>query len=142
MNDNIVNYPIERKYYISGIRPIRFVSLANGDLYVLRFNWETGVFEPGLEYLAKCSMGDDEVDEFETKEEFIQYLEGLRARRIKGEGELFELYQQMSKIEDKAKTEERPLNKEESDFIYQTRFKTFEMFTEQFEMGQPWSDYL
>ena len=70
-------------YYVVGLRPVRFVPTPQGGLAVLKMNWETGAFEYGNEYLDKVTYGKDDVEAV-SEDEFIQHVESLRARRLKG----------------------------------------------------------
>ena len=74
------------QYYIVFTRPVKLVDTEDGGMNVLKFDWGTGGFVYGMNLLSEILFGHGEVDQV-TEDEFIQYVEKLRARRIKpGEG--------------------------------------------------------
>ena len=115
------------EYYIVGIRPVKFVPLPEGGLSIRKMNWQTGVFEYGIEYLARASSSSADVDHV-SEDDFIQQVESLRARRLKGEGPIFALYQMVNAMEDTAKAQGRRLTNDEEDLIAELRRQTYEMF--------------
>ena len=117
------------RYYTVGLRPVKFVRAANGGLAVLKMNWETGVFEYGMDYLARAMSSDSDVDRVD-EDDFIQHVESLRARRIYGEGPLSALYQAINSIEDVAKAQDRQLTAEEYDLRAELRRQTYAKFQE------------
>jgi hypothetical protein len=54
-----------------------------GGARLLKLNWETLAFEYGYEYLERIILGTSPDLESRSKEEFMQYVESLRARRYK-----------------------------------------------------------
>jgi hypothetical protein len=148
------------RFYIVGIRPIQLVP-TDDLLYTLKYDWDTGKFINGFEFRAKAMMSNSDVEEI-TEEEFIQYVEQKRGRDLlrtgeigseyrahvktireglKKEEDVFAIYEQMNEIENKAKAEGRKLTEEETTYLTETRKKTYEMFREKYEMGEPWSEY-
>jgi hypothetical protein len=115
------------EYYIVGLRPVKFVQFPDGGMTVLKMNWETGVFEYGMEYLARAMSSDSDVDHV-TEDEFIQHVESLRSRDLKGEGPIFALYQTINAIEDAAKAQGRTLIDEEYALRAELRRQTYAMF--------------
>jgi hypothetical protein len=115
------------QYYIVGLRPVKFVRAPNGELALLKMNWETGVFEYGMEYLARALSSDSDVDHVD-EDDFIQHVESLRSRDLRGDGPLFALYQTINAIEDIAKAQGRQLTDEESQLRNELRRQTYAMF--------------
>jgi len=115
------------EYYVVGARPVKFVPTADGGMTVLKMNWKSGVFEYGMEYLARASSSDPEVDHV-SEDEFIQHVESLRSRAVHGEGAIFALYQTMNAIEDAAKAQSRPLTAEARALLAELRRQTYSMF--------------
>lgn len=115
------------RYYIVGLRPVKFVDTPSGGMTVLKMNWDTGVFEYGMEYLARAMSSDSDVDRV-SEDEFIQHVESLRGRRLEGEGPIFALYQTINGIEDVAKAQERALTDTEDALIAELRRQTHAMF--------------
>ncbi len=66
------------EYYIVGRRPVKFVRTPKGRLKVLKMNWDTGVFEYGMEYFARALSSDFDVDHVD-EDEFIQHVESPAA---------------------------------------------------------------
>ena len=114
-------------YYIVGLRPVKLVPTADGGLAVVKMDWETGVFEYGMEYLARAMSSDPDVDHV-SEHEFIQHVEALRSRRLRGDGPIFALYQTINAIEDAAKSHGRRLTDEEAALVDELRRQTYAMF--------------
>jgi hypothetical protein len=119
------------EYYIVGDRPVKFVPLPEGGLSIRKMNWQTGIFEYGIEYLARASSSDSDVDHV-SEQEFIQHVEKIRARRLKGEGPIFALYQTMNAMVDTAKAQGRQLTGEERELVAELRRQTYEMFQNEY----------
>ncbi len=115
------------RFYIVGLRPIRFVPTPEGGLSVLKMNWTTGAFEPGMEYMDQALTGKSEVTRV-SEDEFIQRTEAWRARNLTGTGAVFALYSLMNAIEDEAKQQRRDLTAEERATVEQLRRETYELF--------------
>lgn len=115
------------EYYIVGRRPVKFVPTPDGGMEVLKMNWETGVFEYGMEYLSRALSSDGDVDHV-SEDEFIQHVESLRGRRLRGDGPIFALYQTINAIEDVAKADGRKLTIEERELRDELRRQTYAMF--------------
>jgi hypothetical protein len=114
-------------YYIVGLRPVKFIPTPDGGLAVVKMNWETGIFEYGMEYLARATSSDSDVDHV-SEDEFIQHVESLRSRRLRGDGPIFALYLTVNAIEDAAKAQGRRLNDEETALVAELRRRTYAMF--------------
>jgi hypothetical protein len=114
-------------YYIVGLRPVKFLPTPDGGLAVVKMNWETGIFEYGMEYLARATSSDSDVDHV-SEDEFIQHVESLRARRLRGDGPIFALYQTLNAVEDAAKAQGRRLDDEEAALVAELRRRTYAMF--------------
>ncbi len=70
-------------YAIVGIRPVKAVTTKEGGLIILAFNWETGKFDPAMEYLEVIFFGKDEVEQV-PEEVFEKYVAKLRRNSSKG----------------------------------------------------------
>jgi len=116
------------KYYIVGIRPIKYIYHPEMRLLTAKkYDWSTGCFVSGAEYLAEISFAD-EVEEVD-KEEFIRQVERLRAFHVKAEGELAVLYDEIRMIVSKQRAEERwKLPPEEHQHIMELTRRSYQLF--------------
>jgi hypothetical protein len=119
--------PDQPGFFTAGLRPIRFVPLPGGGLQVLKMNWTTGAFEPGVEFLGRVMFGTGDVETL-TEDRFIDYVEAWRARNLAGEGPVFALYSLVNAMEDEAKQQKRELTDEERAIIAELRRQTYQSF--------------
>jgi hypothetical protein len=71
------------RYFIVGARPVKFIATADGGLDVVAFDWQSGQFVRAMQYLARCTQGDvdiDEVDEAGFEAHVARETAGIRAR--------------------------------------------------------------
>lgn len=117
-------------YFIVGLRPVKFVRTETGDLIVLKLNFQTGEFEPGMEHYSRClhDMGGDVREVSEA--DFIQHVERVRGRYIREreEGAVFPLYDLANDMEETADKEQRQLTPWEDAFVTRLRQETHQMF--------------
>lgn len=66
-------------YCIVGARPVKAIRNQDGQMEVLAYNWETGDFDYGMEYLDAVVLGGDEVDAVD-EQAFEQYVQQLKQR--------------------------------------------------------------
>ena len=86
--------------------------------------------------MSEIFFGHGEVEQV-TEDEFIQYVEKLRSRRIpQAEGTVYTLYELSNAIEDKAKEEGRRLTEKEQTIITGLRKKTHKLFEQMLEEQQ------
>jgi hypothetical protein len=72
---------------------------------------------------------------------FVQHVERLRGRYLRGEGEIFALYETVRALEAPAVAERRPFTTEEAALVTGIRRRTFVMFEEQLQRaGDPAAD--
>lgn len=71
------------RYFVVGMRPVKFVSTPDGGMDVLALDWKTGEFVRQMQYLTRCMHGDPEVDEIEQAD-FDAQVEKLRAEIRQG----------------------------------------------------------
>jgi hypothetical protein len=67
------------RYFVVGSRPVKFVATQDGGMAILKYDWQTGEFVYGMEYLSKV-YGRGDIDELSEKE-FDEYVEKLRKER-------------------------------------------------------------
>lgn len=65
------------RYFVVGMRPVKFVSTSDGGMDVLALDWSSGEFVRQMQYLTRCMHGDAEVDEVEEAD-FNAQVEKLR----------------------------------------------------------------
>lgn len=118
------------RYVIFGMLPVKQEPTPSGGSKVLKLNWKTLAFEWGHEYGARMTYDRSGDVEYLNKDEFIEYVESLRAERYKKDDELGTLYKTMNEIEGKAKAEDRALTDEEKATLTALRHKTYAMFAE------------
>lgn len=117
------------EYYIVVERPIKLVSTEDGGMTVLKYNFETGGFDYGMEYLSRVRFGKDDVEKV-SEDEFVQHVEKLRGRSLKGEGTVYDLYQLINAMEDDAKEKGQELTVEDKALIVSLRIRTYKLFEE------------
>lgn len=114
-------------YFVVGLLPVKWLRTPDGGMAVLKMDWQTGAWIWGNGLIPQIMMGHGDVEEV-SEEEFIQHVEGLRARRYYGEGTVYDLYAVMNAMEDVAKEQGRPLTPEEQAIITELRRKTHSLF--------------
>jgi hypothetical protein len=115
------------EYYIVVERAIKLVPTEDGGMTVLKYNFETGRFDYGMEYLSRVMFGKDDVENV-SEDEFVQHVEKLRGRALKGEGTVYDLYDLINAIEDNAKEKGQELTMEDKALIASIRRQTYELF--------------
>jgi hypothetical protein len=125
-------------YYIVGARPVCFAPTADGGAMLLKMSWETGEFEPGLEYLHEITRPPVYSDTTSVSEdEFIQATEAWRARNLKGDGTIFALYSVLNAFEDQAASEQRALREDERVLVEELRRQTYALFEQEHRAQGP-----
>jgi hypothetical protein len=127
-----------RKFYLFEERPVKFVFTPTGEKYVLKFDRVTGIFDYGMEYNSKITHNRDYDIEQLSYDDFIQYVESLRAKIVKEDGELLSIYKKINTIEDTAKQEGRTLTKEETETLLDLKKKSYQMFSDKYEKDLDW----
>ncbi|QSQ15328.1 hypothetical protein [Myxococcus landrumensis] len=122
------------RYFTVGARTVKWMPLENGGLEVLKLDWETGLFIPGLDYMHKCMFSDD--SERVSEDEFIQQTEAMRRELFTGDNAVFALYGLLDTIEATAKAEGRPLTEQERAIVILTQRKTHAMFESVCRLGE------
>jgi hypothetical protein len=117
----------EFKYYIVGVVPVKFVLQPDGGFAVLKMNYDTGAFEFDASLLDRIQYARDGVETV-SADEFVQYVEGIRARRLSGDGPVYALYQLVNGIEEVARDEGRELTPDEEALIAELRRKSHALF--------------
>ncbi|MBN1429668.1 MAG: hypothetical protein JXB07_14960 [Anaerolineae bacterium] len=114
-------------YFIVFSRPAKLMRSPGRGITILKFDWETGGFISGNDLSTELFYGPGDSERV-TEDEFIQYVEELRGRRIKGEGKVYDLYAAINGIEDTAKEAGRRLTPEERANIAEMRRETYRLF--------------
>lgn len=128
--------PEHNEYYLFGDRPVMFVAVDGEPArQVLKYDWDTGFFVLGSDYVQKILFGRDEVEEL-GRAEFIAATEALRRRRFAGENPAFALYRLVEAIFQKARSENRPLTEEETALIRSLDARTYDMFEDVSILGK------
>ena len=128
--------PEHNEYYLFGDRPVMFVAVDGEPArQVLKYDWDTGFFVLGADYVQKILFGKDEVEEL-GRAEFVAATEALRRRGFAGENPAFALYQLVEAIFQKARSENRPLTEEETALIRSLDAQTYDMFEDVSILGQ------
>lgn len=96
-----MNYGELPEHYIVVERVIKLVPTEDGGMTVIKYNFETGRFDYGMEYLSRVMFGKDDVEHV-SEDEFVQHVEKLRGRALQGAGTVYDLYDLINSIEDKA----------------------------------------
>jgi len=116
------------EYYIVVERPVKFVPTEDGGMSILKYNFETGRFDYGMEYLSRVMFSKDDDIEQVSEDEFVQQVEKLRGRKLQGEGTVYDLYELINAMEDNAQQTKQELTNEDKALIAILRRKTYELF--------------
>ncbi|MFB4308710.1 hypothetical protein [Actinomadura sp. GTD37] len=116
------------QYYAYEGRPVIFVETPDGGLAVWVLSGRTGEFVRDRSYLEKIWFGTTADIETLTRDEFIQWVEEFRGRRLRGEGPAYALYETINGIEDAARAEPRRLTPEEKALIHTLRLRVHDLF--------------
>ncbi|RKG56379.1 hypothetical protein D7X30_22625 [Corallococcus sp. AB011P] len=122
------------RYFIVGNRTVKWVPLEDGGLQILKLDWATGLFIPGVDSMHKCLWADD--SERVSEDEFIQQTEDMRRELFTGDNEVFALYGLLDTIDATAKAEGRPLTEQERAIVILTQRKTHAMFESVCRLGE------
>ena len=122
------------EYYIVVERAIKLVTTEDGGMTVLKYNFDTGRFDYGMEYLSRVMFGKDDVENV-SEDDFVQHVEKLRGHTLKGKGSVYDLYDLINTIEDNAKEKGQELTIEEKALIVAIRKQTFALFEETYKSG-------
>ena len=115
------------RYFMVGNFPVKFVPTPSGGLAVLELNLITGEFQPNLDRYDEVYSRGAKVDNL-SEDEFIQRVERIRARRLRGDGPVFALYELMNGIEDLAKEQNRSLAPDETALLASLRRESYARF--------------
>lgn len=121
------------QYHIVCTRPVKILRSENGRVEMLKFDWDTGGFVDGNNLWADVFLSHGGDVEQVTEEEFIQYIEELRGRRLKGEGTVYTLYEVINAVQDRASAEGRRLTEQERALIAGLRRETYALFEKTLE---------
>ncbi len=116
------------RYFVFGMLPVKREPTPEGGAKILKLNWETLAFEYGNEYRDRMLFDHSGDVETLSREQFIQYVESLRARRYKKDDDLGVLYQVMNAMEDVAKEKGRALSPKEKALLTELRRRTYDLF--------------
>jgi hypothetical protein len=116
------------QYYVYEGRPVVFTEPPGGGLDCLALSPRTGEFARDMSYVRKIRYGTDADIETVTRDEFVQRVEEYRARRLKGEGAVYALYETINGLEDTARAEGRDLTPEEAALLHTLRERTHALF--------------
>jgi hypothetical protein len=133
MADSEMRYDSSR-YFIVGLRTVKWVPLETGGHHVLKLDWATGLFIPGEDYIHKCMRSDD--SEEVSEDEFIQQTEAMRRESFTGDNAVFALYALLDIIEATAKALGRSLTEQERALVILTQRKTYAMFESVCRLGE------
>lgn len=118
------------EYYLFGDRPVKLVSVDdNAGRQILKYDWDSGFFIPGSDYLQKILFAKDEVEAI-AEAEFIAATETLRRTHFEGDNPVFALYQLVEAVLENAQSENRALRADEEALIAGINEKTYPLFEE------------
>ncbi|HEU4328286.1 MAG TPA: hypothetical protein VFS21_34430 [Roseiflexaceae bacterium] len=116
------------RFFIVGDRPVKYIhDPAVPSITTVKYDWKTGRFVPGEEYLAEVTMSTGDVEEVDEAE-FIQHVERLRRRDIAPQGALAPLYELINATEDVARSAGRKLTAEERALVASLQRQTYQLF--------------
>jgi hypothetical protein len=122
----------ESEYYVFGMLPVKYELIPEGGAKCLKLNWETLAFEYGNEYVSRMLFDTGGDVEYLSREQFIQYVESLRARRYTKDDTLGVLYQVMNAMEDVAEEQGRALSPKMKRLLTVLRERTYDLFQEKY----------
>jgi hypothetical protein len=116
------------EYYEYYKRPVKFVATPDGGMAVWKMSWDTGGWEPGDDLVIDIFTNAGGEVYRRTKDQFIQLTERNRARRLRGEGAVFALYEVVEAILSEARNSPRSLSDEELALVTGILRRTYVMF--------------
>lgn len=101
------------EYHIVGDRPVQLIYTPKRVLQTaLKYDWESGRFVPGEDYIVKATMSTSDAEQV-SEDEFIHEVVALRARKGTPDARLGELYAASQSIVSAAQAERRRLTEQE-----------------------------
>ncbi|GLW65277.1 hypothetical protein Arub01_35210 [Actinomadura rubrobrunea] len=116
------------QYYFYERWPVVFVRTPEGGLECLALSPKTGGFERDMSYYRKILFGTTADIDTVTRDEFIQRVEALRRKRLKGEGPVFALYETIKAMQQKILGAGRRITPEEKALIHALQVRTHKLF--------------
>jgi hypothetical protein len=116
------------QYYVYEGKPVVFVESPDGGLFIWALSPRNGEFELDKSYVDKIWFGTTADIDTVSREEFVQRVEEYRARRLRGDGPVYALYETINGLEDTSRAEARNLTAEEKALIHSLRLRTHDLF--------------
>ena len=121
--------------------PVKLVATPEGGHAAWKLDRSTGGWRPADELVDDVIGGVGGEIYVRSADAFVQHVERLRGRYLRGEGPIFALYETVRALEAPAIAERRPFTTEEAALIKGIRRRTFVMFEEQLQQaGDPAAD--
>lgn len=116
------------QYYVYEGKPVAFVEAPDGGLLIWALSPRTGAFELDKSYVDKIWFGTTADIDTVSRPEFVQRVEEYRARRLRGEGPVYALYETINGLEDTSRAEARDLTQDEKALVHTLRLRAHELF--------------
>ncbi|MDP9799521.1 hypothetical protein J2S43_008033 [Catenuloplanes nepalensis] len=129
-------------YYFSYYRfPGKMVDASNGGAAIWRISADSGGWEPRNDIADDILFGTTQDVQMLSRTEFVQEVEWVRGRYLRGDGPVFALYDTIRAVEETAEAENRRLTGRERLLVEGLRRRTYVMFeTELLRQGDPAAD--
>ncbi|MBB5111725.1 hypothetical protein AB0K27_15395 [Micromonospora echinospora] len=121
--------------------PVKLVATPDGGYAAWKLDRSTGGWRPADDLVDDVIGGIGGEIYVRSADAFVQHVEQLRGRHLRGEGEIFALYDRVRAINEQALAEKRNYTADEAALVNGIRRRTFVMFEEQLQRaGDPGAD--
>ncbi|MBQ1044650.1 hypothetical protein KBX35_12770 [Micromonospora sp. C32] len=121
--------------------PVKLVATPDGGYGAWKLDRSTGGWRPADDLVDDVIGGIGGDIYVRSADAFVQHVEQLRGRYLRGEGEIFALYDRVRAINERAAAEKRNYTADEAALVSGIRRQTFAMFEEQLQRaGDPGAD--
>ncbi|WFE33858.1 hypothetical protein [Micromonospora sp. WMMD975] len=128
-------------YYDYYRNPVKIVPTAEGGLTAWRLDRMTGGWRAANDIIDEIIFAVGGEVFVRSADRFVQRVEQVRGRYLRGDGPVFALYETVRAIEEQAVAERRAFTPEEAALVTGIRRRTFVMFEEQLQRaGDPGAD--
>ncbi|WP_433495077.1 hypothetical protein ACQP26_05135 [Micromonospora sp. CA-248089] len=136
--DGINELPAYFEHYDT---PVKLVAAPQGSYAAWKLDRRTGGWRPADDLVDDVIGGIGGEIYVRSADAFVQHVEQLRGRYLRGEGEIFALYERVRAIGEQAVGAKRSCTSEEAALIKGIRRRTFVMFEKQLQQaGDPAAD--
>ncbi|MFF0654381.1 hypothetical protein [Micromonospora tulbaghiae] len=113
--------------------PVKLVATPDGGYAAWKLDRSTGGWRSADDLVDDVIGGVGGEIYVRSADAFVQHVEQLRGRYLRGEGEIFALYEKVRAVNEQAVAEKRNYTAEEAALVKDIRRRTFVMFEEKLQ---------